>query len=71
MKVSYASYSPDHHSWSPLRADCWLYVNESAASWRNAPLWNQSSPIQPSIIGANGTATFSAGCGFTTAMMAV
>ena len=32
-------------------------------SWRKAPLWNQSSPIQPSTIGANGTATLSAGCG--------
>src|SRR3954469_23348864 len=34
--------------------------------WRNAPLWNQSSPFQPSTIGENGTATLSAGCGCTT-----
>ena len=32
--------------------------------WRKAPLWNQSSPIQPSTIGFIGTDTLSAGCGF-------
>ena len=36
--------------------------------WRNAPLWNQSSPIQPSTIGFIGTLTLSAGCGFTSAI---
>jgi hypothetical protein len=35
---------------------------------RNAPLWNQSSPIQPSTIGFIGTAAFSAGCGLTSAI---
>ena len=35
---------------------------------RKAPLWNQSSPFQPSTIGFIGTATFSAGCGFTSAI---
>ena len=39
--------------------------------WRNAPLWNQSSPIQPSTIGFMGTATFRAGCGLTTAISGV
>ena len=36
--------------------------------WRKAPLWNQSSPIQPSTIGFIGTATLSAGCGLTSAI---
>jgi hypothetical protein len=36
--------------------------------WRNAPWWNQSSPIQPSTIGFIGTEAFSAGCGFTSAI---
>src|SRR5919106_1066711 len=39
--------------------------------WRNAPLWNQSSPRQPSTIGFIGTATLSAGCGSTRPMSVV
>ncbi len=35
---------------------------------RNAPLWNQSSPIHPSTIGFIGTETLSAGCGLTSPM---
>src|SRR5882757_2864483 len=36
--------------------------------WRKAPLWNQSSPIQPSTMGFMGTETLSAGCGLTSAI---
>ena len=36
--------------------------------WRKAPLWNQSSPRQPSTIGFMGTETFKAGWGFTSAI---
>ena len=38
---------------------------------KNVPLWNQSSPIQPSTIGDCGTAAFSAGCGLISAISAV
>jgi hypothetical protein len=39
--------------------------------WRKAPLWNQSSPIQPSTIGFIGTDTLSAGWGSKSAMSGV
>src|SRR5438093_10642253 len=37
-------------------------------NWRNAPLWNQSSPIHPSTIGFMGTDTLSAGWGWNNAI---
>ena len=40
-----------------------LADREDSEPMRNAPLWNQSSPIQPSTIGLCGTAAFNAGCG--------
>ena len=52
------------------RAVVWP-VKQSKLIWRKAPKWNQSSPIQPSTIGLIGAATFSAGCGFTSAITTV
>ena len=45
--------------------------NQSKKPWRKAPLWNQSSPRQPSTIGHMGTATLSAGCGCTSPISVV
>ncbi len=52
---------------SPARVASWSWMY-GIICCRNAPLWNQSSPIQPSTIGFIGTDTFNAGCGLTSAI---
>ena len=55
----------------PLARPALWPAKKSKLGWRKAPKWNQSSPIQPSTIGLIGAATFSAGCGLTSAITTV
>src|SRR3569832_1823991 len=60
-KASYVSRESAHQATSFPRVASWPYVYWSVPSSRIASLLNQSSPIQPSTLGAGGAAAGGAG----------